>query len=120
MAEVINLCPHEVTLVVGDRTISIPPSGVVPRLDEKTVPTIPVVIDGVAIPVVKVEFGDVVGVDPAALPVDAVLIAGPLIAEQLARHLGRTVYAPDTGPNSAVRDNAGRIVAVRRLRVYHP
>lgn len=111
-----NLTPHALHIHLPDGTVrEIPAEGVVPRLAEVTEPADPV--DG--IPVVRTTFGDVVGW-PHDVAADDVVIVNSLIGDHVADRLGLTVYSPDTGPASAIRDAQGRIVGVRRLRRHDP
>lgn len=107
-----NLTPHALTIHLQNGTIrEIPAEGVVPRLAEVTEAGDPV--DG--IPVVRTKFGDVTGW-PSDVADGDIVIVNSLIGDAIAERLGLTVYSPDTGPASAVRDAQGRIVGVRRLR----
>lgn len=111
-----NLTPHGLSVHLPDGTVrEIPAEGATPRLAEITATADPV--DG--IPVVSTTFGEVVGW-PTDLAEGDVMIVNSLIGDAVAERLGIIVYSPDTGPTSAVRDAAGRIVGVRRLRRHAP
>lgn len=111
-----NLTPHGLTVHLPDGSVrEIPAEGPVPRLAEITAAADPV--DG--IPVVSTSFGDVTGW-PEDVAEGDVVIVNSLLGDEIARRLGLVVYSPDTGPASAVRDAAGRIVGVRRLRRHAP
>ena len=100
----INLTPHAIT--VAGRTIE--PSGTVPRVSVRQVE------DGdiEGIPVVRTVYGAVEGLP---LPAEGTTyIVSALVLSALAG--ARTdVCAPDTSPASAIRNDAGQIVGVRRL-----
>lgn len=111
-----NLTPHSLTIHLPDGSVrEIPAEGIIPRLTEVTEVVEPV--DG--IPVVRTVFGDVVGWPSDVGPNDVVLV-NSLIGDHVAEKLRLTVYSPDTGPASAVRDPQGRIIGVRRLRRHDP
>ena len=101
---IVNCTPHPVT--VAGRTFW--PSGTVPRVSVQQVP------DGdiEGIPVVRTVYGAVEGLpDPIK---GTTYIVSALVLSALAG--ARTdVCAPDTSPASALRNEAGQIVGVRRL-----
>jgi len=138
--ELVNLTPHEITIVGEDGEVKtvIPPSGKVARV--KTVQEKVDEING--IPIVRTKFGAVEGV-PApticsncsnnslyggscqctagGLPSDCkdfepieVYIVSTLVAQAIGGR--KDIVAPDTSPQSAVRDEQGRIVAVKRFQ----
>lgn len=119
----LNLTPHEI--VVGDRKF--PPSGTVARVSSAAEPRES--YDG--IPVVHTTYGQIAG-----LPVtsDVPVLVSLVVLAALDRHvatdreaneIGVTVplrglypyriLCPDTGPDSVVRDSAGKITGVKRL-----
>lgn len=110
----VNLTPHPITLREErqDGTLldlTIPPSGTVARVSV-TYETVDVPY---ALPTLRRSFGEVEGVPEPET--DTYYIVSSLVLEAL-RGSGRTdVLAPDTGPESAIRDDEGRIVAVRRF-----
>ena len=106
MVKFLNLTPHTINI----QDISIPPSGHVARV--ATVAKDAGTVDG--IPVVRQSYGDVQGLPD---PQDGVafLVSGLVLAAVKAAGGRADVYAPDTSPQGAIRDDAGRIVAVRRL-----
>jgi hypothetical protein len=108
----VNLTPHTITVILdgGDR-LEIPPSGIVSRVN--TAARFAESIGPIA--VVRTEFTEVSGLpEPRA---GVVYIGSSLTAQYAARLGRRDVTAPDTGP-TAVRDEEGRIVAVRRLQTF--
>lgn len=86
----------EVDLTVGNTTIPA---------------TVPAVVNDVLVDVVRREFGEVVGL-PDPHP-DKMFIVSSIVMSACP---GRDdLLAPDTSPDSAVRDDDGRIVGVKRL-----
>ena len=86
----LNLTPHAIVIQGDDGTsVTIPPNGVVAR-----------------------QFGEVTGLPET----DEACLVSSLVFEavRLQQPWRRRVYAPDTGA-TAIRDEAGRIIAVRRL-----
>jgi len=134
--ELINLTPHPITVVGEDgevRTI-IPPSGVVARVETGQT----VVGQVCGIPVVRTVFGVVEGLpwqcsncrgNPNVCEhvpdlqltgkclhqePQKVFIVSSMVAQAVA--FREDVVAPDTSPQSAVRDEQGRIVGVKRFQ----
>ena len=54
MTKIINLTPHELSFVLGDAEIKIPPSGQVARMTEKT----EIIGDVNGIPIIRKTFGE--------------------------------------------------------------
>lgn len=106
---IINLTPHAVTVRLGEKTIEFPPSGQIARVGVEYAPAGEVA----GIPVVRATIGAVEGLpDPAE---GVLYIVSAMVAQALPnRH---DLIAPDTGAG-AVRDEAGRIVAVTRFVRY--
>ena len=109
--EFVNLTPHDIRVVLDDgREINIPASGTVARVNAtaKTVDT----INGV--PVVRTSFGDVQGLpEPQE---GRIYIVSTLVLQALGGQRN-DVVAPDTGPQSVIRDESGRIVGIRRFQI---
>lgn len=106
---IINLTPHAIHVDVdGVRTV-FPPSGTVARVASSVVPMYH--IDD--IPVTTVQFSDVENL-PEPAP-DTWYLVSALVCQQC--HDRSDVIAPDTG-STAIRDEAGRIVAVRGFVMY--
>ncbi len=112
---VINLTPHKITVIVEDENCNphvfdFPPSGNVARVSSSQVEVARV--DD--IPVVKTEFGDVENLPESKD--DTIYIVSSLVAQAVA---GRRddVVSPDTGP-TAIRDEEGKITAVRRFQKF--
>lgn len=118
----INLTPHAITVQIGDRSITFPPSGTVARVE--SIEFIsgsmdifdPAVAEcdeqgnsnGCRVPVVVRSFGEVHG-----LPNDG----SPCIVSSLVLGAvpGRpNTFAPDTG-STAIRNERGQVIAVTRL-----
>ena len=109
--KIINLTPHSVSILKPDGTpLDLAPSGQVARVSTRVQDAGQ--LDG--IPVVQQTFGDVAGLPD---PQDGVayLVSGLVLSAVKAAGGRPDVFAPDTSPDSAVRDDGGRIVAVRRL-----
>jgi hypothetical protein len=105
-----NLTPHPIVLRSGDTDTTIAPSGTVARVSS-TPGTVVGEVGGVPIYSAPT-WGEVL--DLPATEAGVVLIVSAIVA---ARCSGRhDVVSPGTGPNDgAIRDDAGRIVAVTRL-----
>jgi hypothetical protein len=109
--EIINLTPHDITIYdsTGTRILAIVPVG---RPMARVASRAEIVdsIDGV--PVVETVWGDVVDLPERR---EGVVCAVSALTLQAAQRQGRTdCISPDTGPESVVRDGAGRIIGVRR------
>lgn len=111
----INLTPHTVNVVddSGNTIISVAPSGTVARVT--TQQTVVGNVGGVD--VVRTVFSDVDGL-PAPQP-DTVFIVSTIVLQALrANNVVRDdVVAPDTSPQSAVRNADGQIAGVKRFQV---
>lgn len=102
----INLTPHSIVVQSGDITETVLPSGTVARVTM----TPGFDIFGPSIPTrTAPSYGTVTGI-PDTAPNTGYIVSGMV----LSRVSRSDVYAPDTGPD-AIRDDAGRITAVRRL-----
>jgi hypothetical protein len=107
---IINLTPHAITIEKSDGTqLTIPPTTPSARIQQENVVTH--AIDD--IPVSTVQYGAVEHL-PAPLP-ETLYVVSAMVAQQC--HDRADVVAPDTG-SSAIRDDAGRIVAVRGFVKY--
>ena len=101
----LNLTPHDIVLRTPQGDVTIPPCGTVARvatIDADTGNNVS------GVPVVRRSFGDVSGLPDTDTPC---IVSAMVIAALPGRP---NTYAPDTG-STAVRDDAGRIVAVTRL-----
>lgn len=109
----VNLTPHKIVVFTDSGNLVIEPSGMVAR----SVPsqTVVGIVNGIS--VVKTVFGEVEGLPSPKRGV--VYIVSTLVLQALKdRGIVRNdVVAPDTSPQSVVRDDAGNIVGVRRFQV---
>lgn len=101
MANIINLTPHDVNIIVGDSVRVIPPSGTVARCKEEV--EIIGEIDG--IPIVRKFFGQVENL-PDPKP-DTIFIVSALVAQAARR--------PDVMCPETVRDSEGKITGCKAL-----
>ena len=112
---IINLTPHAINIALGDRNLEIPASGQVARCAVKSAPAGFIPVDGVQIPVVQNQFGEVEGLPE---PVEGtILLVSALVGSALAG-TRNDLYGPDTSPRWAVRDADGKIVAVKGLQKF--
>jgi len=112
--KLVNLTPHTITVRRDDGSeLTIKPSGQVARVTTRD--QYAGELAHFRVPLYKREFGNVEDLpDPADL---TVYIVSSLVLEAVKQTTGRSdVVAPDTGP-TAIRDDAGRIVAVTRFIV---
>lgn len=110
MGVIKNLTPHPVTIIMPDgEALTLPPEGIVPRRGTETTDT-GETING--IPVVRNSLGAVQGLPE---PEEGVVLVVPFLICQALPDRSDLV-APDTTPDSVVRDDQGRIVGVRRLQ----
>lgn len=110
--KVVNLTPHDVNIVNdnGEVIRTYPATGTVARVASSASKVRE--IDGVD--VVSTEFGDVDGLPPQSS--DTVYIVSMLVAQALSDRTD--LIAPDTGPQSVVRDDKGQIIGVKRFARY--
>jgi len=108
--KVVNLTPHEVVVMSDNREVvdRYPATGQIARVSEVIEPDN---LDLGGVPVVRKRHAEVVGLPE---PQDEVLylvsvIVPPAVPDR------NDLIVPDTGPDSAVRDDGGRIIGVRRL-----
>lgn len=106
----LNLTPHPITLQLPDGSrVTYPPSGTVARVSTTEVDA------GTAsgVPVIRRTWGAVTGLPrPAERHAAGGCIVSSIVLGALPGDCG--CYAPDTGP-TAIRDDAGQVVAVTRL-----
>ncbi len=105
----INLTPHAIVIRRADGDWTLPPSGTLARVAMQDAPA----PDVAGVPVVTRRAGQVIGLvrDADGIPVPCIVSAMVLAALPTGTP---NVYAPDTGP-TAIRNEAGHIVAVTRL-----
>lgn len=105
--KVVNLTPHTVTVrnEAGDRLFA--PSGQVARVATHSAKVVE--FDG--IPVYEQTFGDIEGLPD---PEEGTIFIVSMVVREAAKKIGRDdVVSPDTSPQGAIRDEQGRIIAVR-------
>ena len=109
----LNLTPHEIVVKTATGERRFPPSGKVARVKSMAVQR----PDHDGIPVVRNVYGAVEGMpETSDVPVlVSVLVLTALNDPNTGRMLPYLVLCPDTGPDSVVRDESGKIVGVKRL-----
>lgn len=113
-ASLVNLTPHAICVddLLGD-ACTIPPSGLVARVETSQEDLCGVVIGGVDVSFGEISTGEVVNLPPPVA--GTTYIVSAMVAQAVAgRRLD--VYAPDTG--QAARDEQGRIISVPGLVRY--
>ena len=108
----VNCTPHAINVQTEQGIITIPSSGISIRVESRQ--TQIGEING--IPVVRTVYTGLSLPDPEP---DTVYIVSTVVL-QAAREMGiqrDDLIAPDTGPQSAVRNEAGQVVAIRRFQV---
>ena len=132
--KLVNLTPHRVVIcnAMGETILAVEPSGETARIEEKFFADEPVITGDVSIPVAVIGRGRdsrprVVGIpdrpqlanwdgEPIGYaPITTIYVVSRLVAELAGRP---DVMAPDTGPQSVIRNDAGQIVGVRRLLAF--
>ena len=109
MKRIVNLTPHAITIKTERATHTIPPSGTIARVETRERVTGKVF----GVPVVTRELGEVTGLPDTQD--GTVYLVSSMVVDAVKKACGRIdVFAPDTGP-TAIRDEAGHIVAVTRL-----
>lgn len=111
---IVNLTPHNVTLCneESEAIVQIPPSGQISRVKTQATKVGEVEVDGNCIPIVSTNYGEVEDLpnpEPETTYVVSVLVLQALRGQR------SDVVAPDTGPESVVRDGEGHIFGVKRL-----
>jgi len=111
MKRLVNLTPHELVVMTSSgEKITLPPSGRVARVSVKQ----EIVFYINNIPVVKTMFSDVQGLPEPQQ--DTVYIVSTLVLTAL-KGSRNDVIAPDTSPDGVIRDESGKIIAVKRFQV---
>lgn len=107
-ATIVNLTPHALTIVVGEATFEVPPSGQVARVSERQVQIGTLALaPGISVPLVTKVYGDVEGL-PEADGVSTFVVSSMVKA--------RCPDRPDVvAPADLARDDAGRVVGARAL-----
>jgi len=110
-----NLTPHEVVVydTAGNVVLRVPPSGQVARVSTQS--TVIGAING--IPVRKTVYGPITGLPD---PIDGTVYIVSTVVLLALKDKGvhrPDVVSPDTNPDSAVRDESGKIMGVRYFQV---
>ena len=100
----INMTPHPLNIIIDDVTLTLDPSGTVPRVASDNV----VVGPGI----VTTKLGDVDGL-PDPVP-GKLLVVSALVRMALPDR--DDLVGPDTSPQGAVRDADGRIIGVKGIQ----
>jgi len=111
VTRVVNLTPHEIR--IGE--IAFPPSGMVARVATVQTDAGALIFDGHTFPVVHNTYGEVEGLpdpEPGTIYLVSALVLSALEAQGIYRD---DVFAPDTGPQGAIRGPDGQIKGVKRL-----
>lgn len=114
--ELINLTPHALGIcdLQGNVFLSVPSTGNV-RVNTSASPVGEVEIEGKVVSIVETTYGTVEGLpEPkeGTIYIVSILVIAALKAANIIRN---DVVAPDTGPQSVVRDGAGQIIGVKRF-----
>lgn len=107
MARLVNLNPHEVTIVRGEAAMRLPAAQIPARCRETLTPTGSFDLDGTTIPLYLSSFGDVEGL-PDPQPDTWFVVSRPL-AESMPHRADLVV------PAMVVRNDGGQVVACRGL-----
>jgi hypothetical protein len=108
MTQLINLTPHTINIILGNKTYDVPASGTVARCSqtEKVIGTIEVA-GAVSIPVTNQSFGDVTDLPE---PKDGVFyIVSRLVASACPSRIDLLI------PGPMVRDDDGKVIGCRGL-----
>lgn len=106
----VNLTPHDVVVVDKNGTKTVySKSGKVARVIENVILTEE--IDGITVAVTSMDV-----VEGLPDPKEGVIYITSMPVAQMVKR--NDVVSPDTGPNSAIRDDQGMIKAVMRLRRF--
>ena len=102
----VNLCPHSITMVVGEEPINIPPSGQLARRSQKTVRSGRMFC---GFPVSHNEYGEVTGLPEATTNV-GFFVSGLVKGDPSCRDRA-DVFAP----SETVRDTSGQVAGATSL-----
>jgi len=116
----INLTPHPINLVdpaTNKVFLTIPPSGKVARVKtmQKTVKTIDFDLNGylTSVDIKKTEYGEIENL-PEPQPNTIYIVSTIVLVALRDKGIKRDdIVAPDTTPNSVVRDEKGNIIGVK-------
>ena len=130
--KIVNLTPHDVTVYTGDRRAHVfSCSGMVARVTSARQELLEVIFDEVDVYEPQQANGAILECTDADADADAIIVL-PMVAEYLQNEMSTDfvlttnfdgkhdlrVFAPDTGPESVVRNDEGVNVGVRRLCEY--
>jgi hypothetical protein len=102
----VNLTPHEITIMGEGWKLSIPASGTVARCAERKTPVGVIYCDGVEIPIIRISFGEVTNLpEPKE---DTIYIVSSIVASAAKRDDVLVVA-------DLVRNDQGQIVGARKL-----
>jgi hypothetical protein len=116
--EFINLTPHAISIIFsspeGELTHTVPPSSMVARVSMREEDAGLLLVGDASVPVITRHAGRVEGVPAPEL--GKYYLVSSMVLDAMHQHddIRGDVYAPDTGP-TAVRNDKGHIIAVRRL-----
>jgi len=121
---VVNLTPHPIVVETPSGRFEIPPSGKIFRLAEDDKPAGTVTINETTVEVVERQFSVNLDnflelTDPdcfCIVSLPALMALAQLVYQHPSIDINATVAAPDTGA-TAIRDEKGQIIAVRRFIV---
>jgi len=107
----VNLTPHNIVVFTDEkRGFIVPPSGTVARVSVRQEEVGTIEVEDLNVPIVKNSWGEVTGL-PEPQPGVVYIVSALVLSRVKGRH---DVVAPDTGP-TAIRDENGRIIGVRRF-----
>jgi len=111
--EIVNLTPHEITIYMSNgQVLRIPPSGVIARVSVSA----KIIGEVNNIPIRAIEYGEVQNLPepkPGVVYIVSIIVLMALKSKGIVRN---DVFAPDTSPDSAVRDEKGNVVGVKYLQ----
>ena len=127
--KLLNLTPHNITVIVGEETLEIPASGLVVRIATEEREVGKLLYDGKPLPIVKQELKNLVilkdgkelnkkEIKKEFENVYGVIVSMPIASytKELRRLIGKPelkIYTPNT--SKAIRDESGRIIGVPSL-----
>ena len=103
---IINCTPHDINIIVERGTLTVPKSGIVPRVSTKAVLVDTLLHEGLAIPVQTSVMGELEGLPPEEA--GTVYIVS-LLCLEAGKKIGRSdLVSPDT-----LRDDKGNIIGCK-------
>lgn len=105
---IINLTPHAITFLAGEESITIPPTAPAARVSTISPQYGTLAADGLVLPLVVTEFGEVVGLPESQK--DTIYLVSRLVLDAVKFSRG-DVYTP----HDLIRDNEGNIIGCRAL-----